>query len=482
MIDVSTQGSPGWWMQRLSTRLRAVQRRYTQLDDYRRGVPPLAMGSVNVRSAFYRFQQIARTNFADLTVQAMTERMAVRSIRTAVAQDDGGDRQASAIWAANDLDVDQTDVYRYMGTFGVGYASVGMAPDDGAAPLIRAEDPRQVITAENPVTRKTVAAFKLFHDDADDMDYAYLWLPGQMWVGTHPRRATQPNRGLIDAPVYTPVTFQAGAFSFDSNLSETYDVQAVPVVRFGNRDNRGEFELHLDLLNRINHVILQRVVIATLQAFRQRAIEINDADDLPDVDDAGTPIDYDDLFSADPGALWRLPAGAKIWESGQVDLAGILQSVKDDVLHLAAVTRTPLSMFTPDAAMQSAEGAQLQREGLVFKCEDRSRIAGRAWARVMSLAFAFAGDEARADLGGLMVDWVPAERYSLAERATADAQAVGLPFEQKMRLIWQLTPQEVAVALSQRADDMVFAQQLAAVQAPPPPGPSPVRPVPAPAA
>ncbi|MGI9091552.1 MAG: phage portal protein [Gemmatimonadaceae bacterium] len=465
MIDTTEPFTPGWWMARLTRQLQAEQIRFGRLDAYRRGVPPLAMGSVNVRGAFYRFQQMARSNFADLIVQAMTERMAVRAIRTAVDSDEGGDQQAWRVWAANELDVDQTDVYRYMATFGRGYASVGMPAVDGGEPVIRAEDPRQTITAEDPVTRRTRAALKMFHDDGSDRDYVYLWLPGEMWVAVRDRKARPYSGVSLDAPVYTPVTFAPAAYTIDEVLSESYAVQDVPVVRFGNRDDRGEFELHLDLLDRINHVILQRVVIATLQAFRQRAIEVQDSADLPDVDDAGVPIDYDDLFSADPGALWRLPAGAKIWESGQVDLQGILASAKDDVLHLAAVTRTPFPMFSPDAANQSAEGAGLTREGLVFKVEDRDRICGRKWAKVASLAFQFKGDSARADLAGLSVDWTPAERYSLAERASADAQAMSLPFEQKLRIIWQLPPDEAARAVSQRADDMVFTQQLAAVQA-----------------
>jgi hypothetical protein len=60
---------------------------------------------------------------------------------------------------------------------------------------------------------------------------------------------------------------------------------------------------HLPILDRINYTILNRLEIATLQAFRQRAIK-----GVPDKDAEGNEIDYDDIFSADPGALWQLPA------------------------------------------------------------------------------------------------------------------------------------------------------------------------------
>jgi hypothetical protein len=123
-------------------------------------------------------------------------------------------------------------------------------------------------------------------------------------------------------------------------------------------------------------------------------------------------------------------------------------------------------MFTPDAANQSAEGAQLQREGLVFKVEDRDRIAGRSWAEVISIGFKMMGDDARSPVEKITVDWVPAERYSLAEKSQADSLATSLPWAQKMRLIWQMDPAEVAIASAQRSSDAMLAA-LAAPAGPP---------------
>jgi hypothetical protein len=490
-IDVSEQGSDGWWMQQLWRQLSSQQKRFQLLEDYRCGRPRLVLGSEAVRSAFARFQRVARSNFADVIVQAMTERMAVRAIRTAKDSTDNGDDQAQAMWKANALDIFQSDVYRMMATFGIGYTSLAL-PDDGDEtddgdtegpgdvdfPLVTVEDPRQVVTIEDPVNPlKTRAAFKLYHDQMAAEDVAILWLPGRKIVATRPRAARiapPPSQvNLTGPPPLVPVSFSAAAFTIDEARSESYSLKQIPVVPFGNRDRVGEFELHLDLLDRINHMILQRIVIATMQAFKQRAIELSDlaTDDpndprgLPTHDDEGNPIDYDDLFSADPGALWRLPVGAKIWESQQADITGILTAVKDDAMHLAVVTRTPFSMFTPDAANQSAEGAQLQREGLVFKVEDRCRIAARSWAEVMSIAFQMMGDSERAPVGGISVDWVPAERYSLAERSQADASALSLPWAQKMRIIWGMTPAEVQIAQAQRAQDAMLAA-VAAPQAP----------------
>jgi hypothetical protein len=100
----------------------------------------------------------------------------------------------------------------------------------------------------------------------------------------------------------------------------------------------------------------------------------------------------------------------------------------------------------------------------------------------MSLAFQFMGDDARADVSQLAVDWIPAERYSLAEKGSAAAQAGStLTWEQIQREIWQQTPAQIAEAKAQRMDDLVLAQQLAAIKAAAPlPGSAAAPPAPGP--
>src|SRR5690606_2312968 len=230
----------------------------------------------------------------------------------------------------------------------------------------------------------------------------------------------------------------------------------VPVVPFPNRPKlgravtRGEFETHLSVLDRINYTVLQRVEIATLQAFRQRALKGG-----PTHDENGEEIDYDDIFAMEPGSIWHIPDTADLWESGQVDLGPIRMAIRDDIQDLAAVTRTPLFYLTPEAANGSAEGASLAREGLVFKAADRLAETTAPWARVMQLAFLFEGDEQRASLPDLEVLWAPPERHSLAERADAAAKAIagGVPWRTVMTDIWQFDPAQVDRMEAERATD-----------------------------
>lgn len=445
-IDVTELNSPGWFLSLLAAKLNARLPRLDLLDSYLRGDPPLPTGAENARDSYRAFQRKARSNFAELVVEAPRERLKVRAIHTAVDSDEDGDDEAWQIWKANGLTVEAADVHQNMLALGDAYVIVGQ--DEDGEPVITGEDPRQVVTMHDPVRQSRVtAALKMFTDAVAGIDYAYLYLPGRRYV------AWRQTSSLT-----TTQDFAAGNWDWDDDrggeFGEPLPFGRVPVVRFRNRRGVGEYEPHLDVLDRINHMLLQRMVIATMQAFRQRA-----AEGVPFEDESGAPIDYNDLFSADPGALWLLPEGAKLIELGQVDLTPLLSSVKDDVQHLAAVTRTPLSMVAPDSANQSAEGAALLREGLVFKVEDKQARAEQAWVDVMSLAFLIRGDDVRADRMRMSVEWVPAERYSLAEKydAAVKGKGAGVPFRFIATEVLQATPEQVRQLAADRMDELLLA-------------------------
>jgi hypothetical protein len=230
----------------------------------------------------------------------------------------------------------------------------------------------------------------------------------------------------------------------------------VPVVKFANADEKGEYEPYLDIIDRVNHMILQRLVIATTQAFRQRVLK----GDFPTHDADGNEIDYNGIFESSAGALWVIPEGADVDELGQAEISGILNAVRADIQDFAAVTRTPMHYFTPEGANGSAEGAQLAREGLVFKTEDRIARVSPGWSRVMSLVFRWLGDETRASLLDLEPLWKPAERYSLAERADANSKFQDVPFRSRMSLIGQFSPAEIDEMEVQRAGETLLTEAL----------------------
>ena len=456
--------TPAWWLKRLLSKLSALTPHYDALDAYYRGVAPVPVGSnKEVRAAYGRLMSMSRTNFAELVIDATRERMMPLGFRTGASDDENGDAEAWRIWQANTLDADCDLVHTPQLAMGAAYAIVGPVDEAIGAPLITAEDPRQVTVELEPGRRRVVrAALKLYRDEVTGWDRAYLFLPGVVYRLGRQRSTTTtydtnygPNFGWRSTVEMEPVPSTASDWEEIDEPQMLPPGVGVPVVPFLNKPDArfvpsAEIEGHLGLLDRINYTLLNRVEIATLQAFRQRAVK-----GVPDRDEHGNEIDYDDVFAMDPGALWVLPETAELWESGQVDLTPLRAAIRDDAQDLAAVTRTPLYYLTPDAANGSAAGASLSREGLIFKVSDRIRQASQSWEQVMSLAFRFEGDTERADQSGMQVMWASPERYSLAERADAAAKAIvgGVPWRTVMSSIWQYSPQEIERMEAERMTD-----------------------------
>lgn len=454
------QGSPAWWLKTLATaiqdrrvgredgklwrrdsiRPQRIRPGIDLLGDHLAGDPPLFGVAEGWREGFREVTRMARLNVAAIIVEAKVNRMPLRDFRTAAADDELGDAKAREIMRANDLRVRGRDTLTNMLGLSDGYMLVtpGNTPDD--IPSVTSEDPRECITVHDPLTDQVMVALKFTRDEWNSADLAYLYMrdeDGSVWL----HRAKKKGASSIGSNRFR----MSKAWEWDGEAERTKADQ-MPIVRFRNRDGVGEFERHLNTLDRINDQILNRMVIAKIQAFRQRGIK-----GLPDketVIEGGVPvtreIDYSDAFIAGPGEMWRLPADAEMWESSTVDVGPIRMAVRDDIEHLFAVTSTPLHLVAPDAASGSAEGASLLREEHVYAVESCRDHADRPLAQVMATCFAYMGDTERANAALIEPMWGPAERFSLPAKADAAQKAKGsLPNEVIQRDIWQYTPSEI---------------------------------------
>jgi hypothetical protein len=456
--------SPGWYFKQLFNELsdRKRQHRLKELNNYMIGEAPLPRGADRAREAYEAFMRLARSNFARLVVSALAQRLRLSGFRSATDDDETGDPELGSLWLRAGMNVIAADVHKAMLGLSEAYVIVGEIDEDTDASVVTYEDPRWLVGMPDPENaRRLIAAVKIKYDPADDVDRIYLYLAGkvfapganaQIWVAE--RTATGklgPMMGF-DEKDWTWSPLRSGALRHDR----------CPVVRFDNADSMGEFEAHTDLLDRINHQILQRMTIAVMQAFRQRAVK-----GLPSVYPVGHPqagkeIDYGDVFVSDPAAVWHLPPGAEMWESSSIDIAPLLQAVKDDVTHLAVVTETPLYYLMPAGDNQSAEGATAQRENLVFKARDRIERASPKWLDVVALMLLQAGATDRKTLSRLGAIWASPEMLSLSERADAAAKAANdIPRRSRLQLIWQFDPATVDRLMTEWADEAVLQQAIA---------------------
>lgn len=458
-IDVRTPDSPGWWLDKLAKKHEARLPDLNRLHSYVAGNPPLPKGVETMRPAYQDVQKLSRVNLAESSVTAVSDRISVRAIRTALATDLDGDSLAMEIWRENNLDIELSDVVENMLGMRDGYMIVGLDPDDSTRVVITGEDPRQVVTIHNPVRQADVrAAMKIFHDADAQRDYAYVFLAGEpderdsfgnvtSWLPARRYVAYKDRATLRGRTRFSHSTWEWDE-EFGGAEGEALNHRFVPVVRFRNRNGLAEFERHTDTLDRINHGILQRVVISLYQAYRLRTISVDD-DDAPEIDpETGKEIDYEDLLSSDPGAFLKLPLGAKLWESAQTDLQGVLAAVKDDVLYFMEETKTPLPAIS-DAVQQSAEGAANIKEGNAFKTERTQVRIAASLALVYMIAFLCLEDEPRSKRGAIRVDYKPTGRPSLAEKYDAFSKSVDLPLETRMSEILQFDPELIAMAQAQ---------------------------------
>lgn len=461
MIDTATP--QGEWLQRLGTALmdrrngRRGRVRWNQqtirsnrvrppidlLEAYFSGDPPLQQVAGEWQGYVREFIRKGRLNIADLLVSSTANRMQLRDFRTAAADDEMGDERARDIMRANDLALKFREVHEGMLSLGDAYTITTPPDEKRKYPLITAESATQVITADDPATGETIAGLKMFRDDWDSADLAYVYLPGKVF------RAIKKGPTSISRSLWR---LDTKGWVWDDRSEQDVPGSELPVVHYRNRLGVGEFENHLGSLDRINDKIANEWWIGKIQAFRQRAVK-----NLPDEDEHGNEIDYTDVFVADPGAMWQMPEGAEFWESTPVDLTPVTNSIKHDLERLAAATSTMLHTITPDAAAGSAEGASLMREEHNFKVEDRRDRASGRHARTLSLAFKFAGEAERADITKLEPIWGPVERYSLQEKASAAASLRnGLPSEAIWTDVLQYPPAEIPNLRTLRARELLF--------------------------
>jgi|SRR5690625_13595 len=453
--------SPGEWIDYLTQQMDVRRARLNQLRAYMTGDAPVPDGSDGNREAYLALQKKARTNFAELVVESVADRMRVSGFRVGDSTED--DDTARQFWVDNRMQVAAADVHRDSLGLGEAYVMVSPPEAEGESPVITAERPEQVITEPDPVRSDVVrAGLKVWRDEVEGIDFAYLHLPGMLHTYYRPAETSATPRA--DDPIFRA----AGGWLPMTEEDEGYatGLRVVPIVPFFNRDHRGEFENHTDVLDRINWIILQRLVITAMQAYRQRAIKGGDR--LPETDASGDPVDYAKEFKPGPDALWLLPEGAELWESTPAQLQDVLESVKADVTHLAAVTRTPISALMPESQNQSAEGAAFAREGLVFKTEDRIARVDPSWQRVLRIAFAMSNEDLRDDPPEVDVRWFPAESESMSERYDALSKAgTDVPWRTKMTSILQFSDHETDRMEAERVNDAMLAASLA-----PPPAPA----------
>lgn len=460
LSDAKTPGTDDWYLTQLAEELGAGFPRLAMLDSYRDGTFAVPMeADPAVREAYKKFAKKARLTFADTIVAQTVGRLNLRGFRTAAEQDVNGDREATRLMRANQLEVQFRDMFDQKSTHGYSHAIVAI--DEFGEPFAAVRDAWSCQVRMNSIRPWLVdAAVVASWDPINQQDVLTLLRPGYLRVAVKPtEQSTIPTDGTIWSPG-TDWTWAGGPIQLGFT-------ERCPVVRFSNPRGLGEYENHIDSIDRVTEDILQRLTITAMQAFRQRAVTPGDNQPLPEFypenheTNPGERINYDEIYKGGPAALWFLPAGAKIWESAPTDINGLILAEGKDLEHVAAVTGTPLYTLSPDAN-QSAEGAKLARDTIRTKVRDRQRRDSAAAAELMGLLFEANRDGVRADRLEIEAMWGPMEyttKADVAEQARAAKQA-GKSQRFIDEHIFELSPEQMELEAANLRDEQFQASLM----------------------
>lgn len=441
--------TPEEWLPILTKRLDLRQSEVTRRRSYVNGEAPLPEMNTNTRKAWADFQRKSRTNYGGLAAGSLCNRIRAVSVMVGSNEQSPELEAARRIFRDNRMTIQVADAVWDSVTTGYGYLLLGL--DVGGA-VVTSEKPELFITAPDPVRPWVArAAAKVWRDIDAGLDYALVWADGQRQQFS--RRSYAPEGDIL-------IRSAEGGWAILGN-PETYSGNP-PVVMLDWKDPRGFIAPHADVIDRINLGKLQRLVTASMQAFKQRFVEGN----LPEKDDDGNDIDWSKSFDAAPGAVWNLPEGIKVSELSETDIRPLLEGEKADARDFAAVSGTPISVFIPDGANQSAEGAHNAKDQQISQAQDAIARFQPAVVAIMVRALTAEGF----DVTGATVDvqFARPEHVSMSEKyaAASLAKQAGESIKTIQRKILGYTPEEMTQAEQDLADEQLSAAFAVSTAAP----------------
>lgn len=454
-------GSPLWWVRRLDARLAERRGDVELLTNYYEGRHPLPLAHEKVRATFHRMLSRCRANWVALVIDAVTERLHVEGFRL---DSPNADNDAWDLWQRNELDAESELVHNEALVTGETYVTVWSDPDDPQVPLITPEHASQMIHEYDPGHRRRLAAaLKVWIDDWTGQKMATLYLPD----GIHKFRA--PKDGT---------EWSVREDSLPNPLG------VVPVAVFRNRPRlltggRSEIGDLLDIQDRINKTIFDRMMAAEYSSYRQR---YSIGMEIPR-DEDGNPRAP---FEAAVDRLWMAEdPEVRFGEFSATDLGPYIAAVEADINAMAAISRTPPHYLLGAMVNISGDALKAAESGLSSKAHSRARQFGESWEKVIRLAFGVL-DDPRSKVTDGQVIWADVETRTEGERVDALTKmaTLGVP-NVALWERWGATPQEIERWRDIQFEESLTAQAGADVRAltgpPPAPPPAPGQPAPPPA-
>ncbi|WP_030747620.1 phage portal protein [Streptomyces sp. NRRL F-5135] len=424
MLD-DTPDSPDWWLLRLGRKLRARQRTHEEWWRYYRGRPPLPELPKNAQQAFIDFQRKSRTNFCQLIANASVHRLFALGV---TGPDGEPDDRAMSWWQRSRLDSRQKLTWRLAMARGVGYMLVGPHPkrteDNGRpSPLITQEHPRECIVESDPETGEPYVGLKAWHDDIDGYGYARVMFDDVDF--SYRTRERCSGRRLPWGP-------DSWVWEGDED-GEPHDLGMMRLVEFGRMPDLGEdpepeFAGVMDIQDRVNMGVLNRMTASRYSAFRQKYVTGHKF--AKKTDPATGLVTVEQPFVPSPSAIWASEAKeASFGQLDATDLSGFLKEHQSDVRDMLILSQTPAYYYAGDIINIGADTVSALDILHVAKMREHIAAFGEGLETVLALAAAQAG--VPEDYTEAEVRWANPAHISLAVKADAATKlkSIGYPLD-----------------------------------------------------
>jgi hypothetical protein len=448
------------WLARLGPKLRDRQDAIAYWRRYYEGHHDLPTGPNQHKDAFERFQRKARTNLCLLCAESMVHRTVAIGFRDSKWTSPEPD-PVWTLWQDAKLDARQFGIWRKAYSRGSAYVTVGADPRNTRRPRVTIEGPENVIVETDPAdSARRLAALRLWHDSIARRWMATLYLPGERyhWQTTKQyKKASEYGRSLSWRPE-----------AWEARAEPARSLREVPVIPFLNGDEgetpRAEFDAGIDVQDRLNLTVLNRLSSERYAAFRQTLLLNYEADE--------DPVTGEKIAPWKPGVtqIGTIPPGepgdppVTVVQLQQTDTTQMLRGVEADMRAFAAITLTPVYYLPGDLVNIGADSVAALDAGHNAKVKQRHATWGESLEEMLQLMTEVADLDRDLTLGEMV--WARPENLIPAQVADYLSKMVAakIPLEMAVEEIgW--SPQRVEALRSAMASEAVRAS----LAAPPPP-------------
>lgn len=455
--------TPAEWVARLGKKIRERQPTIERWQRYYEGYQDLPSGPQQHKDAYRRFQKLARTNLCGLCVDSRVHRMKVTGFRNGTGRTAGQNSAVWDLWQREKMDSRQFTVYRKAFSQSEAFVIVSPSPADPRRPRLTIESPLNVTVEVDPgEPSRRIAALRMWHDPLAKRWMATLWLratPGQP-VGRRLYYESVREMKYDSPPDFAPESWRTRA-------DEEPTTADVPVYPFLNGDEgedpRSAFDVGLDVQNRLNLTLLNRLTAERYAAFRQRYLTNYTPVEDPETGLLVPPFNpgADQTITIPPPEPGE--PEPRIGDLAQTDTSQMLRACESDIRSFAAVTITPV-YYLPggDLTNIGSDTIVALDAGHVQSIKERMAAWSEVWEEVLQTCSDIA--ELGEDLSSSEIVWDPPEAFNPA--AVADyatklrgagvplpmiAEEIGWSPQQVDRLRNEMTQEQMRAALAQPA-------------------------------